>query len=105
MWSAPLGGRPLPGGLRADGLGVRPDVPPGGDGHPAPGDREFSPLGVGGVGVYRVGQTVERRLGMDMLTVAQLLWSCAQDKYPEIGGAVLQGIGGGTGLFRVLGST
>ena len=42
---------------------------------------------------------------MDMLTVAQLLWSCAQDKYPEIGGAVLQVIGGATVLFRVLGST
>ena len=41
---------------------------------------------------------------MDMLTVAQMLWSCAQDKYPEIGGAVLQVIGGATILFRALGS-
>ena len=41
---------------------------------------------------------------MDMLTVAQMLWSCAQDKYPEIGGALLQVIGGATVLFRVLGS-
>src|SRR3990167_7675356 len=72
MWSAPLGGRPLPGGLRADGLRVRPDVPPGGDGHPAPGDREFSPLGVGGVCVYRVGQTVERRLNR-MITFEQVV--------------------------------
>ena len=42
---------------------------------------------------------------MDMLMVGQLLWSCLQDRYPEIGGAILQVIGGSTVLFRVLGST
>ena len=41
---------------------------------------------------------------MDMLMVGQLLWSCLQDRYPEIGGAILQVIGGSTVLFRVLGS-
>jgi len=41
---------------------------------------------------------------MDMLTVGQLLWSCLQDRYPEIGGATLQVIGGATVLFRALGS-
>ena len=42
---------------------------------------------------------------MEAYQVAQFLWTCLSAKYPEIGGAVLQVIGGGTVLFRLLGST
>lgn len=41
---------------------------------------------------------------MDIMVLGQFLWSCLSERYPEIGGAVLQVIGGATVLFRVLGS-
>lgn len=41
---------------------------------------------------------------MDVLTVAQVLFGCVKDHYPQMTGAVLQVIGGATVLFRILGS-
>lgn len=41
---------------------------------------------------------------MDMMVIGQFLWSCLSERYPEVGGAALQVIGGATVLFRALGS-
>ena len=41
---------------------------------------------------------------MDMLVIGQFVWNCLSDRYPEVGGAALQVIGGATVLFRALGS-
>ena len=41
---------------------------------------------------------------MDLLSVAQVLFSCVKEHYPQITGAALQVIGGATVLFRILGS-
>lgn len=41
---------------------------------------------------------------MDLLSVAQVLFGCVKEHYPQITGAILQVIGGATVLFRLLGS-
>jgi hypothetical protein len=41
---------------------------------------------------------------MDMMVIGQFLWSCLSERWPEVGGAALQVIGGATVLFRALGS-
>lgn len=41
---------------------------------------------------------------MDFLNVAQVIYGCVREHYPQITGAALQVIGGATVLFRILGS-